>query len=309
MPAKTKANTKRSKPLNRKQSKAKLKEAARKKTLPSTWNLVKDSFTQLSENRKLFAGIMIVYLLLTIIFVRGLSGSFQLSSIQQTVAETLGEGTSKWQQGAASYGLLLGSAVSARSEIESFYQTILILILSLAIIWSLRKTYDKKQKLQIRDSFYKGMYPLIPYLIVLFVLLIYCLPFGIASSVYATIQANGLAITGPEQIIWTAVLLAGAAITAYLLISGIFALYIVTLPDMRPVAALREARALVRFRRWDIAKRFLVFLILSLLISAFILIPMIVFFSRGAEVIYIIFSMFFMVFSHSFAYRIYRGLI
>jgi len=299
----------RSRQLNRKQAKLKAKKVAKKKTLPSTWSLLKSAFNQIEQNKKLFIGIMVVYLLLTMIFVKGISGNFQISSIQQNVIDSLGEQSGKLQRGTASYGILLGSAVSAPGDVESIYQTILIMIAGLATIWALRKTYNERPKVQIRDAFYKGMYPLIPYLIVLFVMLMYCLPLGITSTIFSAIQANGLAVSGPEQLIWTSVLIAGGLLTAYLLLSAVFAIYIVTLPNMRPIKALKEANALVKFRRWQIAKKFIIFFGGSLLVSAIVLIPLIIFFARGAEVIYLVFSMLFMVLSNAFTYRIYRQLI
>jgi len=299
----------RSRKLTRKQNRKKLKAIAKKKQLPSTWKLMKASLGQIKDNKKLFGGILIIYFILIIVFVRGISGNFQLSTIQQNVVDTFGEQTGKWEKGAASYGLLLGSAVSSQTEVESIYQTIIIVITSLALIWGLRQTYNRKQKVKIRDSFYKGMYPLVPFILVIFVVLIYLLPFGIASSIFSAIQANGIATTGPEQIAWWSVLIAGALISAYLALAGIFAVYIATLPDMSPIKALKEANALVRFRRWQVARKFIILTLTLLVLSAVVLIPMIVFFAKAAEIIYLLFSIVFLVYAHAFIYRLYRELI
>ncbi len=48
-----------------------------------------------------------------------------------------------------------------------------------------------------------------------------------------------------------------AMLTLIYVKSSLFALYIVTLPDMTPMKALRSARELARYRRWTVLRKIL----------------------------------------------------
>ena len=55
-----------------------------------------------------------------------------------------------------------------------------------------------------------------------------------------------------------------------------FALYIVTLPDMTPMKALRSARELVRYRRWTVLRKVLFLPLMLLVVAAIIMVPIII---------------------------------
>src|SRR5690606_28518012 len=118
-------------------------------------------------------------------------------------------------------------------------QMLLLLIASLAIIWALRKTHGDV-KVRARDAFYQGMYPLIPFILVLLVIGLQLLPLLLGSSLYSLVTTNGIAVHAIEQTAWLLLFGGLSLLSLYMLSSSLFALYIVTLPNMTPMKALRS---------------------------------------------------------------------
>jgi hypothetical protein len=91
--------------------------------------------------------------------------------------------------------------------------------------------------------------------------------------------------------------------------SSVFALYIVTLPDVTPMQALRSARELVRHRRWSIARKVLFLPVSLLVIAAAIMIPVILLLTPASEWAFFVLSMFSLAVIHSYMYGLYRELL
>jgi hypothetical protein len=91
--------------------------------------------------------------------------------------------------------------------------------------------------------------------------------------------------------------------------SSIFALYIVTLPDVTPMQALRSARELVRYRRWSIARKVLFLPVSLLVIAAVIMVPVILLVTPASEWVFFILSMLSIAVIHSYMYSLYRELL
>src|ERR1700759_956870 len=66
------------------------------------------------------------------------------------------------------FAVLVGSAGNGSSQTAGAYQLFLALITSLAVIWALCQLFTGNN-LRIRDAYYRGMYPLIPFVLVLLV--------------------------------------------------------------------------------------------------------------------------------------------
>jgi hypothetical protein len=207
------------------------------------------------------------------------------------------------------FGLLIGSTSRTNGESGSVYQLFLLLIISLALIWALRRTYEKPVKLRIRDSFYKGMYPFIPLLLVLLVIMLQLLPMLITSSLYGIVQSGALANNLAEKTAWLVLLLAGTGLTVYMLSASVFAIYIVTLPDMTPIRALRAARKLVKFRRVAVIRKILFLPLAILLAATLIFLPLVYVLPVAAEALYLVASIFLLGIIHSYGYALYRELL
>ncbi len=279
-----------------------------KSPLPGAFKLFKASLKFLLKNWKLFGGIILVYLILDVLLVKGFGSSSDIPSIKTALEELFGGQNNQVITGLTLFGLLLGSAGSVPSELAGAYQSMLLAIVSLAVIWSLRQTLAR-EKIGLRDAFYKSTYPAIPFLIVLFIIGLQLIPLILSSYLYALVIGGGLAVMAIEKFLWILLLFLLALLSLYMITSSIFALYIVTLPDMRPLQALRSARELVRYRRWTIMRKFLFLPFILLILAILITLPIILFLTPIAEWIFFILTVMTVPIVHSYMYHLYRELL
>lgn len=272
--------------------------------------LFKKSLAPLKGHWKLFLGITIVYGLLTIILVRGVGGGLDLSELKDALKEGFSGRFASLATGAALYSYLIGSAGASSSATGGVYQTLLIIIVSLATIWTLRQLMAESSiRIHVRDAFYKGMSPLIPFVLVLLVIGLQLVPLLMGSWAYSTVVNNSIAVNGVERVVWLLMFLVLALFSLYMITSSLFALYIVTLPDMTPMKALRSARQLVLHRRFLVLRKILFLPLILLVLSALIIIPLIIFLTPLAVWVFFGLTMFVVVLIHSYMYTLYRELL
>ncbi len=259
-------------------SKKRLKQPA---AVPGALALFAKTFGLLRTNKRLFLGIALINLIISFVFVQGVGSAFNIVDIKQNFEELLGKDSSRVNTGVALFSYLLGSAGSTTSQAAGTYQLFLILTTSLAVIWAVRQVLAS-EKPAVRDSFYKGMYPLIPFLLILFVIGLQLVPLLLGNLIFSTVIQNGLAVTTVETAVWLLLYACLAVLSFYMLTSSLFALYISTLPDMTPLKALRSARQLVLHRRFAVALRIIALPAVLLLLSALIFIPLLIFAAPAA---------------------------
>ena len=271
-------------------------------------HLFRDARRHLWKYKKLFLGILLIYSLFMVALVTGFGNTSGAEDIRQIINELFEGQLGQVISGAAVLGLLASNVTFAPSEVASLYQTTLFIIVSLAIIWSLRQTYAKKTP-AIRDSFYLGMYPIIPFVLVIALLVLQLMPLAIGNWLFATVTTGGLAATFAEQLLWFTLFFLLSLLSLYMLSSSLFALYIVTLPDMRPMQALRSARELVRFRRWTVLRKVL-FLPLAIIVwGIIILLPLAILATPVASAAVLIYSLLSVFIAHTYMYGLYRELL
>ena len=276
--------------------------------LPSVIVVLKNSLNILRKYWKTFLIVTIVYALLYIVFVRGLSGGLDLSSIRQSLDRD--KGTTSVSTGISLFAYLVGNSTTTQSSSVNagVYQTVLLIIVSLALIWTLRQSYNNN-KVRARDAFYKGMYPVIPFILILIVVGLELIPLLIGASIYSVVTNNGISVGDLQTTFWGIGFAVLCLISLYPITSSIFALYIVTLPDMTPMKALRSARQLVKRRRLLVMRKIL-FLPLVIIIAALvIMVPVVLVVTIAASWIFLILSFLCIVFIHSYLYALYRELI
>jgi len=278
------------------------------KQLPKARHLLKASLSHLWRYKKVFLGITAVYLMGTVLLVKGLESTTELELIKEDIESVLTGTTGQLATGFALYGLLLGSVSAASSETASTYQAILLVLVSLALIWALRQTHSAK-KVGVRESFYKGMYPLVPFVAILFVIGLQSIPLAIGNWLFSVTVVAGLATTSLEQWLWGIFCFLLALLTVYMVCSSLFALYVSTLPDMTPLKALRSTRELVRYRRWEIIRKVLFLPLVLLIVTAVIMIPAILIITPLAEWLFFVLSMALLAVAHSYLYSLYRELL
>ncbi|MBI1857292.1 hypothetical protein HY003_01035 [Candidatus Saccharibacteria bacterium] len=276
--------------------------------LPSSIKLFKQSIKHLIAYRRLFLGLVLIYFVLTVVLVKGLGFSSNIVELKNQLGDILQGNRGALTIGVSLFGLLVGSTGNTSSDLASLYQMILLITVSLAIIWALRQTHANV-KVGVRDAFYKGLYPLVPFLLVLIVICIQFMPLVIGNWLYGTVIANGIAVAGIEKAMWALVLFFLTLLSLYLISSSVFALYIVTLPNMRPMQALQSARELVRYRHWSILRKVIFLPIALLLIACVIIVPLILFATPIVEWMFFGLSMLALAVVHSYMYTLYRELL
>jgi hypothetical protein len=273
--------------------------------LPNVWQLTKLSAGVLWQHKGLFAGITLVYGLLNLLLVQGLVGNVDISGLKNQLSSgSLGSLGSSLSVFAA----LVGSSGGGSGQSAGPYQFFLTLIGSLAIIWALRQLLAGS-RLRIRDAYYRGMYPLIPFILVLMVIGLQLLPLLVGASVYSLVINNGIAVYAVEKLLWALMFGLLALLSLYLVSSSLFALYIVTLPDMTPLRALRSAKQLVRGRRWTVLRKLLWLPLLLLVAAAVVMVPIILWLTPLAQWVFFLLSMFALVAVHTYIYSLYRELL
>ncbi|MDB5181950.1 MAG: hypothetical protein JWP13_713, partial [Candidatus Saccharibacteria bacterium] len=241
--------------------------------LPPAWKIARDSVQLLWRNRWLFLGIATVYALVNLLLLGGVRVATDLAPVRDVLNEGNSAGVGRVGTGLALYALIVADANSKVGDVLGAYQFFSLIITSLAVIWALRQVMVSGVGLRIRDAFYKGMYPLIPAVLILLLIIAQLVPLAIGASIYALLISNEIVIGLLEKILWTIPLFIGLGISMFWLTSSVIAAYIVTLPDMTPMKALRSARNLVRYRRWAVIRKLVFLPAALLLISAVIMLP------------------------------------
>lgn len=272
--------------------------------LPNSFTLFKQAIQLLATHWKLFLGIVAVYTVLNLLLVQSFLG-VDLGQAKAAIADSLQGGWGKVIGGFSLLSYLAGTSSGISSQAAGAYRSMLVVVVSLALIWALRQVIAKKDAVRVRDSFYDGMYPLAPFLLVFLVITLELIPF--ATGTYFFNLAGSA--NGAEVILWIVVLGALALLTLYLMSSTLFALYIACLPGMRPMAALRSARELVRYRRWSVGRRLLFLPLALIIIISAIMIPIILFATPLAVGVFFVLALFVLPVVHSYMYLLYRELL
>jgi hypothetical protein len=277
--------------------------------LSSGLALMKKSLQILKTNWKLFGGITLIYALLTLILVRGFGNSGTDIPRLKELFDELYQGQFAGPATTASlFASLLLSGSNVQTPAGSVYQSILLIIISLATIWSLRQVILNK-KIQIKDAFYKGLYPLVPLILVLLVIGLQLVPLAVGSWLYGVVIGGGIAGSYIELGAWLTLIFGLFTLTLYMISSSLFALCIVTLPDMTPIRAIRSARQLVVQRRWTVMRKVLFLPFSLLLLAAIFMLPIILFLPAIAEMTFFILSLFGWILAMTYIYSLYRELL
>lgn len=280
------------------------KNQAKAKDLSSAFRVFMDSLSVLRQHWKLFGGIAVVYFLANLLLVGGAQSGYDLDDLRTTMTSEFGELATSL----ALFGMLLGSAGGSGSESGSVFQVIVVLIVSLATIWALREVFAGN-KIGIRDAFYKGMLPLVPFILVLLFLCLVLIPGAIAAFVMNTVIGGGLAVILWEQLLWIALVVGLLFVSLRWVTRYIFAIYVVTLPDMRPVAAIKASRKLVAPNMWAVMRKLLFLPFMFLVISIVVFLPMIMVSPLIAQWFFVISSTLALVFVHIYLYSLYKELL
>lgn len=282
-------------------------KSASNKRLPGSFKHTWHTFTLLKRFWRPLGSIVLILLVLNVLFA-GTLGSVhsQVNDIKDRVNSSASSGGSKLSSAVDGFsGLVTGTNGSSNS---SSFQTVLLILGSLVFIWALRQLLVG-EKITLKQSFYQSMTPLIPFLLVAGLIVIQLLPLIIA-LVLLSVVLSGLVSSTPFLAICLSLLFALlAGWSLYMLSSSIFALYIVTLPDVEPLHAMRSAKGLVINRRWQIARKILFLPFFIVITLALVFIPLILFAIFLVTPMLFISSVLILLFTHAYLYGLYRRLL
>lgn len=276
--------------------------------MPTSILLIKKSAKLIWEAKKPLLGVLAVYILLSFVLVKNFSSPLDIATTKQSIADSLGVNGTGLSAAGLIFGALVGNTGSLGSQNAGVYQVLLIIVVSLAVIWLLRQR-SAGIKITAKQAFYQGMYPVIPFLLVIIIILLQTIPALLGGFIYSTVSSSGIAATGYEKAVFMLLFAALATLSFYMMSSSIFALIIVTLPNMTPLKALRSARGLVMSRRLNIARKLLVFILLSLLVLVLIVVPAIYFIPFIAPWLYFALTLAFLLFFNTYLFNIYKALL
>ncbi|HEX5447876.1 MAG TPA: hypothetical protein VFW90_01600 [Candidatus Saccharimonadales bacterium] len=306
-PKKPAATSGRVRKLTKKQQKAKDKKETRQHSPVAgsfrlSWRVLK----MWRKYWKTLGGIVIIYLLLNIIFASGVSDiSNNFDSIKTNLNAS--GGTGLWRA-AGGFASLVGSSGVSGSTTGSALQSVLFVLESLVIIYALRHLMSG-QAVYVKLAWYRAMTPLIPFLLVIFMILIQLLPITLGATLLAVIASAAFTSATWATAVSIVFFVLMAAWSIYMVSSSIFALYIVTLPDMQPRQALRSAKDLVRFRRWEVIRKVLFLPIIIMIVMGLVIVPLILYAQRVVPGVFYVLSMLSILFVHSYLYSVYRELL
>ncbi len=242
--------------------------------LPTWWVLLKKSLALIVANKKQIFYFALIYGFLNLLLVRGFSSPVDIAGLKETFSETIGPESAGLASGFTAFGLLLGASTTGSGDVAQVYQLVILIISTLALIWLYRQQ-QSGNKVTIKTAFYRGMYPVVPFTLVAFVAGLQLVPAIIGNFMYTTVIQNDLVIGFLEQAAWVLLFALTLLLSLYMLCSSLVALFIVTLPEMTPMVALRQARELVRFRRINIIKKLLAIILVIFALLFVIVLPVI----------------------------------
>lgn len=275
--------------------------------LPSVWALVGGAYKTLIDNWKIFGVITLIYAALFILLVRA-ETSINVNETRELVQSLIGQETSGAEQTLAVAGVVLSSAASGGDASNNLYGLFLIIIFSLVQIWVLRRLAAGK-KFKLRDAFYRSQTALIPFILILLLMLIQLLPFALGGMLYATVEANNIAVHAWETTLF-AVLWAGlAVVSGWWVSNSLMSVYAVTLPGLYPVAALKATGKAIKHRRFEVFRKVI---FLAAVVGAVFFVALMFTATVAASLnlwLIDLFAVAILPFIHAYLYQLYRSLI
>ncbi len=252
----------------------------RKLALPGYWSLTNSVRAILWKHWRLFGGLALVYIVVTIV-IGGFGQQGAYSNLAQTLKDTSGDlFTGNFGSVGQASLLLLTSVTTGLSpnltEAQSVLSGLTVFFGWLATVWLLRNILAG-HKPRLRDGLYNSGSPVLATAIVSFIVTIQLLPAAIALIIYSAAAGSGLLESGVSaMLVWGSITLL-SILSVYWISSSLLALVIVTLPGMYPMQAIRAAGDLVIGRRLRVLYRLAWVLLLVIVAWMVIMIPIIIF--------------------------------
>lgn len=275
--------------------------------IPSSWRLLKQTYTIISNNKLLFIGLTLLYGLAYFIFVRSVATpSINIDTLQSVVSQTLGNEAGATKQTATLLGAVLGS--SRTEGTNSVVVTLLAVCAGIMFVWATRERMNNIQ-VRVRDVVFQSLGPILSVLSILVIISIQLIPFAIATYFYSTARVNSLFASGAEDLTFFTLTVFCGLLSFYWITSSIIALFITTLPGVYPIEALKASKKLVQFRRLSVFKKMLVLPLLLVGLYFLLLLIVLRFFPNLTYPFIDVYSICVVPVASIYLYKLYRALI
>lgn len=280
-----------------------------KKPLPSVFRLFMDTLRHMWRYKRPFFGVILVSLILNIVLIKGFTATQNVPEIKNQLTQ-LGE-SSGLLLNATIAGLVVAGSNSNITEVANLYQTMFTIVYSLAFIWLFRQTFETKKfiKIKVKQPFYEGMTPIIPFILQLMIVGLQLIPMVIGVGLFGIVQSKGIAVSAIENVFWVLLMVFLSLLSLYWISASILSLIIVTLPDMTPVKAYKMSKKVVEFRRFIVMRKLFMFIILFLFLVGGLFLLSIMIIPNFAEWTWLILSSFILPMVIGSGYKLYRSLL
>lgn len=245
------------------------KQKSAKKNIPFLWKNLSFLKEDLIVFWKPISGVVVVYGLLYAFVVIGFNFILPIltrsTSTGVLVSEQNQDSVSKLLSNiSTSVGFVSGD------EASTAVQFILFIVGFLALVSILRKT-RKLGQAKISDAYFDGTSQFVSMVMIFIVLLIFLIPISIGSTILLAGISFATSIFESSVIFIIFCLLGILSIWLYMKYCP--AIYIATLPSVRPMFALKQASKITKGHRFNIFFQFIGFFMLSLLLIVLLFTP------------------------------------
>lgn len=278
--------------------------------LPSVWGISRISVARLWSHKGLFIWITLIYGIFDVVFAEAAANTTNIQTLKQNISQAFA-----------------GHAASIGSSFKTFFslsydptantngtgtpagllQFIFIVVVALALIWAFRHAY-KEEKVRIRDAFYRGMYPLIPFLIVMLIIGLQLIPIVIGSTLYLQTVDNGIAVGELQKLFWELIFFLFSIVSLYMISASLLAIFVVTLPGMTPIRAVKKAGKLVQRQRLVVFSKFLFLVVALFVVGIAVMVPVVEWLTPLTQIVYFLLTIFAVPLVLSYGYTIFYEL-
>ena len=295
--------------------------------LPGYWSFSKKTLKLIFENKKIFGALILLVVFFGVVFVGLLDQKF-ISSLQ-SVVDVTGDGTFEGAWGELGKAGLIatsiftsGGMIQSPTDIQKFAIGVVAVIVWLAVIQICRNVLAGHKKFKLREVLYSCGAPIVPTFIIVTVILLQLIPAFIAIIISSAAQLTQFANNGGiEYMVFAMVVLLLSSVSIFWVMGSLFALIIVTIQGTYPLKALKIAGDMVSQRRLMIFRRilFLAFLVFSVWIIVMIPLILLMNWASGftdffeviplVQIVMLFLSSASLVFSTTYIYLLYRGIV
>ena len=280
------------------------------KSLPNMRALWIDTWQFLWKYRSKMILFALVYMAAYLVLVKGVNGfALNTADLRDNLKLAFHGNLGAAASSMSLYISLMSSVTASTTEVSNYYQVTILVVFSLAFIWLIRKLHGRRSTATVKDSFYVGMRPLIPFIGVVIILTLELAPAGLGGLLLATAQSAIVQSGTGEIMAFSVVMILCLVLTGYLLAGSIFAIYIVTLPSATPLIAIKSSMRLLRIHRWVVVRKMAAFYVSLILLGFVLVIPFVFWLPARADVAFFVLSSASFAVMHTFMYKLYRSML